>query len=169
MDQGWCASAITFRAREGNSDGVTLDGRTVVFAIDFPGPTLFDGVTPAMTIYREEVFGPVLCVLRVASLNDAIAMINANPYANGAAIFTRSGHAARHFEQDTEVGMAGINIPIPVPMSFYSFGGWRNSLFGDLHVHGMDGVRFYTRTKTITARWPDDGSEGPGFHMPTMG
>ncbi|HET9669747.1 MAG TPA: CoA-acylating methylmalonate-semialdehyde dehydrogenase [Casimicrobiaceae bacterium] len=135
----------------------------------FVGPTLFDGVTAAMTIYREEIFGPVLCVLRVASLNDAIAMVNANPYANGAAIFTRSGHAARHFEQDTEVGMVGINIPIPVPMSFYSFGGWRNSLFGDLHVHGMDGVRFYTRTKTITARWPDDGSEGPGFHMPTMG
>jgi len=135
----------------------------------FVGPTLFDGVTPAMTIYREEIFGPVLCVLRVGSLNDAIAMINANPYANGAAIFTRSGHAARHFEQDTEVGMAGINIPIPVPMSFYSFGGWRNSLFGDLHVHGMDGVRFYTRIKTITARWPDDGSDGPGFHMPTMG
>jgi malonate-semialdehyde dehydrogenase (acetylating)/methylmalonate-semialdehyde dehydrogenase len=135
----------------------------------FVGPTLFDRVTPAMTIYREEIFGPVLCVLRVASLNDAIEMINANPYANGAAIFTRSGHAARHFEQDAEVGMAGINIPIPVPMSFYSFGGWRNSLFGDLHVHGMDGVRFYTRTKTITSRWPDDGSEGPGFHMPTMG
>ena len=135
----------------------------------FVGPTLFDAVTPEMTIYREEIFGPVLCVLRVPSLNDAIAMINANPYANGAAIFTRSGHAARHFEQDAEVGMAGINIPIPVPMSFYSFGGWRNSLFGDLHVHGMDGVRFYTRTKTITSRWPDDGSEGPGFHMPTMG
>jgi malonate-semialdehyde dehydrogenase (acetylating)/methylmalonate-semialdehyde dehydrogenase len=159
----------------GVAEGASLvvDGRKP--AIDghpngfFVGPTLFDGVTPAMTIYREEVFGPVLCVLRVASLNDAIAMINANPYANGAAIFTRSGHAARHFEQDTEVGMAGINIPIPVPMSFYSFGGWRNSLFGDLHVHGMDGVRFYTRTKTITARWPDDGSEGPGFHMPTMG
>jgi malonate-semialdehyde dehydrogenase (acetylating)/methylmalonate-semialdehyde dehydrogenase len=166
---------ITGLIDRGVAEGASLvvDGRKPV--IDgypngfFVGPTLFDSVTPAMTIYREEIFGPVLCVLRVDSLNDAIAMINANPYANGAAIFTRSGHAARHFEQDAEVGMAGINIPIPVPMSFYSFGGWRNSLFGDLHVHGMDGVRFYTRTKTITARWPDDGSEGPGFHMPTMG
>jgi malonate-semialdehyde dehydrogenase (acetylating)/methylmalonate-semialdehyde dehydrogenase len=166
---------ITGLIDRGVAEGASLvvDGRKP--AIDghpngfFVGPTLFDSVTPEMTIYREEIFGPVLCVLRAASLNDAIAMINANPYANGAAIFTRSGHAARHFEQDAEVGMAGINIPIPVPMSFYSFGGWRNSLFGDLHVHGMDGVRFYTRTKTITARWPDDGSEGPGFHMPTMG
>jgi malonate-semialdehyde dehydrogenase (acetylating)/methylmalonate-semialdehyde dehydrogenase len=166
---------ITGLIDRGVAEGASLvvDGRKPV--IDgypngfFVGPTLFDSVTPAMTIYREEIFGPVLCVLRVDSLNDAIAMINANPYANGAAIFTRSGHAARHFEQDAEVGMAGINIPIPVPMSFYSFGGWRNSLFGDLHVHGLDGVRFYTRMKTITSRWPDDGSEGPGFHMPTMG
>jgi malonate-semialdehyde dehydrogenase (acetylating)/methylmalonate-semialdehyde dehydrogenase len=144
----------------------TIDGHPNGF---FVGPTLFDRVTAQMTIYREEIFGPVLAVLRVESLNDAIAMINANPYANGAAIFTRSGHAARHFEQAAEVGMAGVNVPIPVPMSFYSFGGWRNSLFGDLHVHGLDGVRFYTRLKTITSRWPDDGSEGPGFHMPVMG
>src|SRR5690348_1218964 len=144
----------------------TIDGHPNGF---FVGPTLFDRVTAQMTIYREEIFGPVLAVLRVESLNDAIAMINANPFANGAAIFTRSGHAARHFEQAAEVGMAGVNVPIPVPMSFYSFGGWRNSLFGDLHVHGLDGVRFYTRLKTITSRWPDDGSEGPGFHMPVMG
>jgi malonate-semialdehyde dehydrogenase (acetylating)/methylmalonate-semialdehyde dehydrogenase len=144
----------------------TIEGHANGF---FVGPTLFDNVTPQMTIYREEIFGPVLAVLRVDSLNDAIEMINANPYANGAAIFTRSGHAARRFEQAAEVGMAGVNVPIPVPMSFYSFGGWRNSLFGDLHVHGMDGVRFYTRLKTITSRWPDDGSEGPGFHMPVMG
>ena len=91
------------------------------------------------------------------------------PYANGAALFTRSGHAARRFQEDVEVGMLGINVPIPVPMAFYSFGGWRNSLFGDLHVHGMDGVRFYTRGKAVTARWPDDGSAAPGFHMPLMG
>lgn len=135
----------------------------------FVGPTLFDQVTPSMTIYREEIFGPVLIVLRAESLNDAISMINANPYANGAALFTRSGHAARRFQQDVEVGMAGINVPIPVPMAFYSFGGWRNSLFGDLNVHGVDGVRFYTRLKTVTARWPDDGSAAPGFHMPVMG
>jgi malonate-semialdehyde dehydrogenase (acetylating)/methylmalonate-semialdehyde dehydrogenase len=135
----------------------------------YVGATLFDAVTPDMTIYREEIFGPVLCVLRSESLDDAIAMINANPYANGAALFTRSGYAARRFEQSVEVGMAGINVPVPVPMAFYSFGGWRNSLFGDLNVHGMDGVRFYTRAKTITSRWPNDGSAAPGFHMPVMG
>jgi malonate-semialdehyde dehydrogenase (acetylating)/methylmalonate-semialdehyde dehydrogenase len=135
----------------------------------FVGPTLFDAATPSMAIYRDEIFGPVLVVVRSASLADAIALINANPYANGAALFTRSGHAARRFQEDVEVGMLGINVPIPVPMAFYSFGGWRNSLFGDLHVHGMDGVRFYTRGKAVTARWPDDGSAAPGFHMPLMG
>ncbi len=135
----------------------------------FVGPTLFDRVTPSMTVYREEIFGPVLAMLRVASLEDAIGLINANPYANGAALFTRSGYAARRFQREAEVGMAGINVPIPVPMAFYSFGGWRNSLFGDLNVHGADGVRFYTRTKTVTSRWPNDGSAAPGFHMPLMG
>jgi malonate-semialdehyde dehydrogenase (acetylating)/methylmalonate-semialdehyde dehydrogenase len=135
----------------------------------FVGPTLFDHVTPAMAIYRDEIFGPVLSVVRVESLTDAIALINANPYANGTAIFTRSGHAARRFQQDVEVGMVGVNVPIPVPMAFFSFGGWRASLFGDLNVHGMDGVRFYTRGKTLTTRWPDDGSAAPGFHMPMMG
>jgi malonate-semialdehyde dehydrogenase (acetylating)/methylmalonate-semialdehyde dehydrogenase len=134
----------------------------------FVGPTLFDRVTPQMTIYREEIFGPVLIIVRTDSLASAIELVNANPYANGAALFTRSGHAARRFQEDVEIGMVGINVPIPVPMAFYSFGGWRNSLFGDLHVHGMDGVRFYTRGKAITARWPDDGSAAPGFHMPTM-
>jgi malonate-semialdehyde dehydrogenase (acetylating)/methylmalonate-semialdehyde dehydrogenase len=135
----------------------------------FVGPTLFDEVKPSMAIYRDEIFGPVLSVVRVESLTEAIALINANPYANGTAIFTRSGHAARKFQQDIEVGMVGINVPIPVPMAFHTFGGWRASLFGDLNVHGMDGVRFYTRGKTITSRWPDDGSAAPGFHMPMMG
>jgi malonate-semialdehyde dehydrogenase (acetylating)/methylmalonate-semialdehyde dehydrogenase len=135
----------------------------------FVGATLFDEVSRDMSIYREEIFGPVLAVVRVASLEDAVALINANPYANGAALFTRSGYAARRFQQDVEVGMVGVNVPIPVPMAFYSFGGWRNSLFGDLNVHGLDGVRFYTRLKTVTARWPDDGSAAPGFHMPLMG
>jgi malonate-semialdehyde dehydrogenase (acetylating)/methylmalonate-semialdehyde dehydrogenase len=135
----------------------------------FVGPTLFDQVTPAMAIYRDEIFGPVLVIVRADSLADAIALVNDNPYANGAALFTRSGHAARRFQEDVDVGMLGINVPIPVPMAFYSFGGWKNSLFGDLHVHGMDGVRFYTRGKAITARWPDDGSAAPGFHMPLMG
>jgi malonate-semialdehyde dehydrogenase (acetylating)/methylmalonate-semialdehyde dehydrogenase len=122
-----------------------------------------------MTIYREEIFGPVLVVLRAESLAQAIALVNANPYANGAALFTRSGHAARRFQEELDVGMLGINVPIPVPMTFHSFGGWRNSLFGDLHVHGTDGVRFYTRGKVVTARWPDDGSVAPGFTMPFMG
>ncbi|MEP6657376.1 MAG: CoA-acylating methylmalonate-semialdehyde dehydrogenase, partial [Betaproteobacteria bacterium] len=124
----------------------------------FVGPTLFDEVSAGMSIYRDEIFGPVLVIVRMPALEDAIALVNANPYANGAALFTRSGHAARRFQQQTDVGMLGINVPIPVPMAFYSFGGWRNSLFGDLHVHGMDGVRFYTRGKAVTARWPDDGS-----------
>ena len=135
----------------------------------FVGPTLFDAVTPSMSIYRDEIFGPVLVVVRTDSLADAIALVNRNPYANGAALFTRSGHAARRFQEDVDVGMLGINVPIPVPMAFYSFGGWKSSLFGDLHVHGMDGVRFYTRGKAVTARWPDDGSAAPGFHMPLMG
>jgi malonate-semialdehyde dehydrogenase (acetylating)/methylmalonate-semialdehyde dehydrogenase len=135
----------------------------------FVGPTLFDRVEPGMTIYREEIFGPVLCVVRVDSLEAALDLVNRNPYANGVALFTRSGYAARRFQEEVEVGMVGINVPIPVPMAFYSFGGWRNSLFGDLHVHGMDGVRFYTRGKAVTARWPDDGSAAPGFHMPLLG
>jgi malonate-semialdehyde dehydrogenase (acetylating)/methylmalonate-semialdehyde dehydrogenase len=135
----------------------------------FVGPTLFDNVRPEMAIYRDEIFGPVLSIVRVESLSDAIALVNANQYANGVALFTRSGHAARRFQQDVDVGMLGINVPIPVPMAFFSFGGWKASLFGDLHVHGMDGVRFYTRGKAVTARWPDDGSSAPGFHMPLMG
>jgi malonate-semialdehyde dehydrogenase (acetylating)/methylmalonate-semialdehyde dehydrogenase len=135
----------------------------------FVGPTLFDRVLPGMTIYQEEIFGPVLCVVRAESLEAALDLVNRNPYANGVALFTRSGYAARRFQEEVEVGMVGINVPIPVPMAFYSFGGWRNSLFGDLHVHGMDGVRFYTRGKAVTARWPDDGSAAPGFHMPLLG
>ena len=157
---------------KGDEEGarVVVDGRGIQVAGHpngfFVGPTLIDQVTPAMTVYREEIFGPVLSVVRVDSLEAAIALVNRNPYANGVAIFTRSGHAARRFQEEVQVGMVGINVPIPVPMAFYSFGGWRNSLFGDLHVHGMDGVRFYTRGKAVTARWPDDGSAAPGFHMP---
>jgi malonate-semialdehyde dehydrogenase (acetylating)/methylmalonate-semialdehyde dehydrogenase len=162
---------ITGLIDRGQAEGATLvvDGRRPTIAGHpsgfFVGPTLFDRVTPAMTIYREEIFGPVLIVLRAESLTDAIAMINANPYANGAALFTRSGHAARRFQQDVEVGMAGINVPIPVPMAFYSFGGWRNSLFGDLNVHGVDGVRFYTRLKTVTSRWPTGIRAGAEFNF----
>jgi len=158
----------------GVAEGATLvlDGRGLKVAGYehgfFLGPTLFDRVTPGMTIYKEEIFGPVLIVLRVATLDDAIALINTNPFANGTAIFTRSGAAARRFEHDIEVGMVGINIPIPVPMAFFSFGGWKASLFGDLHMHGMEGVQFYTRTKVVTTRWPaTEGSAGVSLAMPT--
>jgi len=135
----------------------------------FLGANLFDEVNPQMSIYRDEIFGPVLVVLRVKTLEEAIALINANPYANGTAVFTRSGGAARKFEREIEVGMVGINVPIPVPVAFFSFGGWRSSLFGDTHVHGMEGVRFYTRGKVISTRWPDANAVPTGLTMPTLG
>ncbi len=159
----------------GVAEGATLvlDGRA--FEVSgreqgfFIGPTLFDKVRPDMTVYKDEIFGPVLVVLRAESLDDAIDLINRNPYGNGTAIFTRSGGAARRFQNEIEVGMVGINVPIPVPMAFFSFGGWKNSLFGDLHVHGMEGVYFYTRTKVITTRWTEDRPVGSSFVMPTLG
>ena len=132
------------------------------------GPCLFDQVSPAMRIYREEIFGPVLCVLRVPDLDAALALVNAHEFGNGTAIFTSSGAAARAFSQRVQAGMVGVNVPIPVPMAFHSFGGWKRSLFGPLHVHGPDGVRFYTRLKTVTSRWPDSTREGAQFVMPTM-
>jgi malonate-semialdehyde dehydrogenase (acetylating)/methylmalonate-semialdehyde dehydrogenase len=135
----------------------------------FLGTSLFDHVKPDMKIYQDEIFGPVLIVLRVPTLEDAIAMVNANPYANGVAIFTESGGAARRFENEIQVGMVGINVPIPVPVAYYSFGGWKNSLFGDLHVHGIEGVKFYTRTKVVTSRWPHQDTPAPGLAMPTLG
>jgi len=135
----------------------------------FLGPTLFDHVSPEMTIYQDEIFGPVLVVLRVGSLDEAIDLVNRNPYGNGTAIFTSSGGAARRFEERIEVGMVGINVPIPVPMAFYSFGGWKQSLFGDLHMYGTEGIAFYTRTKAITSRWPKDDIGSSGFMMPTLG
>jgi len=135
----------------------------------FLGTTLFDHVTPGMKIYQDEIFGPVLSVLRASTLEDAIALVNGNPYANGTAIFTESGGAARRFESEIQVGMVGINVPIPVPVAYYSFGGWKNSLFGDLHVHGVEGVKFYTRTKVVTTRWPHQDTPAPGLNMPTLG
>jgi malonate-semialdehyde dehydrogenase (acetylating)/methylmalonate-semialdehyde dehydrogenase len=134
----------------------------------FLGPSLFDHVSTDMSIYRDEIFGPVLVVVRVPSFDEAIALVNRNPYGNGAAVFTGSGGAARRFEEEIEVGMVGINVAIPVPMAFYSFGGWKQSLFGDLHVHGMEGVYFYTRRKAVTSRWTSLYA-GPGLHMPTHG
>jgi malonate-semialdehyde dehydrogenase (acetylating)/methylmalonate-semialdehyde dehydrogenase len=136
----------------------------------FLGTTLFDDVKPTMEVYKNEIFGPVLVVLRANSLEEAIALVNGNPYANGTAIFTESGGAARRFENEIQVGMVGVNVPIPVPVAFYSFGGWKGSLFGDLHVHGAEGVKFYTRTKVVTKRWPhQDTPKGGGFSMPTLG
>jgi malonate-semialdehyde dehydrogenase (acetylating) / methylmalonate-semialdehyde dehydrogenase len=157
---------------KGKSEGATLvvDGSVPpVKEGFFLGTTLFDHVKPEMSIYRDEIFGPVLVVLRVKTLEEAIELINRNPYANGTAIFTESGGAARRFENEIQVGMVGINVPIPVPVAFYSFGGWKSSLFGDLHVHGAEGVKFYTRTKVITTRWPHQDTPAPGFHMPTLG
>ncbi len=157
---------------------VVLDGRNPGIKEGyFLGTTLFDDVKPGMEIYKNEIFGPVLSVLRVKTLDEAIALVNANPYANGTAIFTESGGAARRFQNEVQVGMVGVNVPIPVPVAFYSFGGWKNSLFGDLHVHGMEGVKFYTRTKVVTTRWPHQDTPtsrsgdtpAPGLHMPTLG
>jgi malonate-semialdehyde dehydrogenase (acetylating)/methylmalonate-semialdehyde dehydrogenase len=136
----------------------------------FVGPTLFDRVTPAMDIYREEIFGPVLIVLRVAGYEEAVQLVNANPYGNGTAIFTRSGHWARRFQHEIEVGMVGVNVPIPVPMAFFSFGGRKASLFGDLHMHGMEGIAFYTRSKVVTTRWPAPAERmAASLVMPTLG
>ena len=133
------------------------------------GGTLIDQVTPDMTIWKEEIFGPVLSVVRRKSFADAVDLIQQHDYANGVAVFTRDGDAARAFAHEIEVGMVGVNVPIPVPMAFHSFGGWKASLFGDHHMHGPEGVRFYTRLKTITTRWPTGVRSDPEFVMPTMG
>ncbi|WP_026224310.1 CoA-acylating methylmalonate-semialdehyde dehydrogenase [Methyloversatilis thermotolerans] len=156
----------------GVTEGATLvlDGRRHVVAGHeqgfFLGATLFDHVTPGMRIWREEIFGPVLCVVRAASLAEAITLVNRHEYGNGVSLYTRDGAAAREFGQRIEAGMVGINVPIPVPMAWHSFGGWKQSLFGDLHAYGEEGVRFYTRYKSIMQRWPDSGSRGPEFVMP---
>ncbi len=155
--------------REGAA--LVLDGRRLTVPGfengHFLGPSLFDHVTPEMTIYKDEIFGPVLVVLRAQTFSHAVDLVNRNPYGNGTAVFTRSGSAARRFENEIQVGMVGINVPIPVPMAFFSFGGWKSSLFGDLHVHGIEGVKFYTRTKVVTTRWPEQ-REQVNLTMPTM-
>ncbi len=131
------------------------------------GPTLFDHVTTDMTIYRDEIFGPVLVVLRADDFDSALAIVNANRWANGTAVFTADGGAARRFQHEVEVGMVGINVPIPVPMAYHSFGGWKDSLYGDLHIHGPDGIRFYTRGKVVTSRWPGHRRAGVDLGFPT--
>ncbi|MCG9753873.1 CoA-acylating methylmalonate-semialdehyde dehydrogenase [Shewanella insulae] len=159
---------------KGVSEGATLlaDGRQLTVADHqqgyFLGGCLFDHVTPEMTIYKEEIFGPVLAIVRVKDYAEALTLINEHEFGNGTAIFTQSGEAARHFCHHVQVGMVGVNVPIPVPMAFHSFGGWKRSLFGPLHMHGPDGVRFYTKRKAITARWPKGKGAQAEFVMPTM-
>ena len=149
---------------------VVVDGRGVAVDGDaggyWLGPTLLDGVTPDMSVYADEIFGPVLSVLRVDSYDEALSLVNAHQYGNGTAIFTNDGGAARRFQHEVEVGMVGINVPIPVPMAYYSFGGWKSSLFGDLHAHGMEGVQFFTRGKVVTSRWLDPSHGGINLGFP---
>lgn len=144
--------------------GVQPDGEPDGFWL---GPSLIDHVTPAMSAYTDEIFGPVLSVVRSPSYNAALELVNTNPYGNGTAVFTNDGGAARRFVNEVEVGMVGVNVPIPVPMAYYSFGGWKDSLFGDIHAHGMDGVRFFTRGKAVTARWLDPSHGGVDLGFPT--
>jgi malonate-semialdehyde dehydrogenase (acetylating)/methylmalonate-semialdehyde dehydrogenase len=156
---------------QGVAQGATLvaDGRAHATENGgfFLGPCLFDHVQPEMSIYRDEIFGPVLSVVRVKSYEEALNLVNANPYANGVALFTNDGGAARKFQSEIQVGMVGINVPIPVPMAYYAFGGWKDSLFGDAHVHGTEGVKFYTRAKVVTARWPEPSHRGKNLGFPT--
>jgi malonate-semialdehyde dehydrogenase (acetylating)/methylmalonate-semialdehyde dehydrogenase len=157
----------------GVSQGAELvvDGRETVVDGEaggfWLGPTLFDHVTPDMSIYTDEIFGPVLSVVRVSSYDVALELVNANPYGNGTAIFTNDGGAARRYQNEVEVGMVGVNVPIPVPMAYYSFGGWKSSLFGDSHAHGTEGVHFFTRGKVITSRWLDPSHGGINLGFPT--
>ncbi|ALE77248.1 methylmalonate-semialdehyde dehydrogenase [Pseudonocardia sp. AL041005-10] len=157
----------------GESEGATVvvDGRQGEFDADgsgfFVGPTLLDHVGTDMTVYTDEIFGPVLSVVRVETYTEAVELINANPYGNGTAIFTNDGGAARRFQNEVEVGMIGINVPVPVPMAYYSFGGWKNSLFGDTHAHGTEGVHFFTRGKVVTTRWLDPSHAGVNLGFPT--
>ena len=156
----------------GEADGakVVVDGRQVQADGGqdgfWLGPTLLDNVTPDMSVYTDEIFGPVLSVVRVDTYDQALELINTNPYGNGTAIFTNDGGAARRFQNEVEVGMVGINVPIPVPMAYYSFGGWKASLFGDTHAHGLDGVHFFTRQKAITTRWLDPSHGGINLGFP---
>ena len=168
---------VTGYIDEGVNEGAKLvvDGRNTKPSMQgyengyFIGGSLFDNVTKDMSIYKNEIFGPVLSVVRAQDYNSAVDLIHGHEYANGVAVFTRDGDVARGFSNEIEVGMVGVNVPIPVPMAFHSFGGWKSSLFGDHHMHGMEGVRFYTRLKTTTVRWPRGQRSDPQFTMPTLG
>ena len=151
---------------------LVLDGRNIkIQGYEngyYIGGCLFDNVTKEMKIYKEEIFGPVLSVVRAKDFDEALSLVNDHEFGNGVSIFTRDGDSGRTFSNKAQIGMVGINIPIPVPMAFHSFGGWKRSLFGDQHMHGSEGVRFYTKLKTITSRWPSGIKSDPEFIMPTM-
>jgi malonate-semialdehyde dehydrogenase (acetylating)/methylmalonate-semialdehyde dehydrogenase len=151
----------------GEGAEVVVDGSSAPVGDGFfVGCSLLDHVEPGMRVYDDEIFGPVLSVVRVATFDEAVALVNANPYGNGVALFTRDGGAARRFERDVTIGMVGINVPIPVPVASFSFGGWKASLFGDSSMYGPDGIRFYTRPKVVTSRWPDDPSRALDLGFP---
>ena len=154
----------------GETEGATVvaDGRRDDLPTDgfFLGLSLLDNVQPSMSVYTDEIFGPVLCVVRADTYTEAVELVNANPYGNGVAIFTRDGGAARQFQFDVQAGMVGVNVPIPVPVAYYSFGGWKASLFGDTHMYGPDGVHFYTRSKVVTSRWPDPATSSVDLGFP---
>jgi malonate-semialdehyde dehydrogenase (acetylating)/methylmalonate-semialdehyde dehydrogenase len=147
-------------------DSGVREGATLAGDGFWLGPSVLDHVTPQMSCYRDEIFGPVLSVVRAASYDEALAMVSDNPYGNGVAIFTNDGGAARRFVSEVEVGMVGVNVPIPVPMAYYSFGGWKASLFGDTHMHGTEGIHFYTRGKAVTSRWLDPSHGGLNLGFP---
>ena len=156
----------------GEADGakIVVDGRNITVDGEpdgfWLGPTLIDHVTPEMSVYTDEIFGPVLSVVRVETYDEAMDLIAKCPFGNGTALFTNDGGAARRFQNEVEVGMVGINVPIPVPMAYFSFGGWKASLFGDTHAHGMEGVNFFTRAKAITTRWLDPSHGGINLGFP---
>jgi malonate-semialdehyde dehydrogenase (acetylating)/methylmalonate-semialdehyde dehydrogenase len=159
------ASYIDSGADEGAT--VVVDGREGAPEDGFfLAPSLIDGVTTDMRTYRDEIFGPVLGVTRVGTYDEAITLVNENPYGNGTAIFTRDGGVARQFQFDVQAGMVGINVPVPVPVAYYSFGGWKASLFGDRHIYGPEGFDFYTRTKVVTSRWPDPATSKVDLGFP---
>ncbi|MEY4101128.1 MAG: hypothetical protein RLZZ567_371, partial [Actinomycetota bacterium] len=161
------ASYIEAGVKEGAT--LVMDGRQVKPDENgfWLGPTLFDNLKTSMSIYSEEIFGPVLGVIRVKSYEEALKLVNDHKYGNGTAIFTNDGGAARRYQNEVEVGMVGINVPIPVPMAYYSFGGWKSSLFGDSHAHGTEGVHFFTRGKVVTSRWLDPSHGGINLGFPT--
>ena len=149
-------------------DGRTFKPKETKFKNGFfLGATLINGVTPKMKSYKEEIFGPVLQIVNVSSFNEGLNIINQNPFGNGTCIFTSNGEAARYFNNNVNVGMVGVNIPLPVPASYHSFGGWKDSFFGDLNIYGPDGLRFYTQRKTITQKWPSSNIDDIKFSMPT--